>query len=150
MIPTPKDILPLKGYSELLFGENIDQIVQKIGEADQLDQIEGAEPGSMVLHYSDPEMALFFEGYGASILAYIETSDAEALLFGKKVFKLQKDEIITLMASNGYDEFDSSNEDGGELLSYDLAMIDFYFVKNELDAVSWGVILDDSGAILHI
>jgi len=150
MVPKPKEILPLKGYSELLFGENVDQIVQKLGEADQLDQIEGAEPGSMVLHYDNPEMALFFEGYGSSILAYIETCDKEALLFGKQLFKLQKADLIALIAVNGYDDFDRSKEDGGELLSYDLAMIDFYFIKDELNAVSWGVILDESGAILHI
>ena len=150
MMPKPKDILPLKGYSQLLFGEDIDQIVQKIGEADQIDQIEGAEPGSMVLHYNNPEMALFFEGYGSSILAFIETTDNEATLFGKQVFKLRKDEIIALMAANGYDEVDSSKENGGELLSFDLAMIDFYFIKNELNAVSWGVILNDNGAILHL
>jgi hypothetical protein len=93
---------------------------------------------------------LFFEGYGSSILAFIETTDNEATLFGKQVFKLRKDEIIALMAANGYDEVDSSKENGGELLSFDLAMIDFYFIKNELNAVSWGVILNDNGAILHL
>ncbi|HOI32712.1 MAG: hypothetical protein PHG67_11275 [Bacteroidales bacterium] len=146
----PTDILPLKGYGELLFGESIDLIIQKTGEADQMDQIEGAEAGSMVLSYNQPEMALFFEGYGTSILAYIETRDKEALLFGKQIFLLNKSAIINLMAVGGYDEYVIDYEDGNQVLTYDIAMIDFYFDKDQLLAVSWGVLLDERGEVLNI
>jgi len=146
----PTDILPLKGYGELLFGESIDLTIQKTGEADQMDQIDGAEPGSMVLSYNHPEMVLFFEGYGTSVLAYIETRDPEALLFGKQVFLLNKSAIIDLMAANGFEEYDVDHDEGNELITYDLAMIDFSFYKDRLLAVSWGVLLDEQGAILHI
>jgi len=83
-------------------------------------------------------------------LAYIETRDPEALLFGKQVFLLNKSAIIDLMAANGFEEYDVDHDEGNELITYDLAMIDFSFDKDRLLAISWGVLLDEQGAILHI
>jgi len=150
MKSTPTTILPLKGYSDLLFGERIEVIIQKLGEADQLDQIEGAEPGSLVLHYNQPEMSLFFEGYDSSILAFIETRDKQTQLFDQEIFKLNKDEIIELMAANGHSEYEKTIEEGDELISFDFLMIDFYFDKDQLIAVSWGVLLDEQGSVFHL
>lgn len=150
MKSTPVTIIPLKGYGDLLFGESIEIIIQKLGEADQLDQIEGAEPGSLVLHYNQPEMSLFFEGYDSSILAFIETRDKHAQLFGQEVFQLNKAEILELMAANGHSEYEKSMEEGDELISFDFLMIDFYFDNDHLIAISWGVLLDEQGRVFHL
>ena len=54
------------------------------------------------------------------------------------------------MAVGGYDEYVIDYEDGNQVLTYDIAMIDFYFDKDQLLAVSWGVLLDERGEVLNI
>jgi len=140
-------ILPLKGLDHLQFGQSIDQILQDFGDADQIDQIEETEFETLVLHYNEDKLALFFEDYGTSRLACIETQNEESVLFGEKVFKLKKDAIIALMLKNGYTEIETEEEEGEERLSFEDAMTDFFFDADQLIAINWGVIINEFGEV---
>lgn len=140
-------ILPLKGLGNLRFGQTIDQITQGLGEADELDQLEEPDFESVVLNYHSDQFSLFFEGLRMSHLACIETQNQDAKLYDVEVFKLSKKEIITLMTENGFTKTDSEKEEGEERLTFEEAMVDFFFEKEKLIAVSWGVLLDREGKV---
>jgi len=140
-------ILPLKGLGNLSFGQTIDQITQELGEADELEQLEEPDFESVVLNYHSDQFSLFFEGLGISHLAYIQTQNKDAMLYGAEVFKLSKKEIDALMAKNGFTKTDSDKEEGEERLTFEEAMVDFFFEKEKLIAISWGVLLDREGNI---
>ncbi len=140
-------ILPLMGFGKLQFGMTLEQITLELGEADELEQLEEPDFESLVLNYHLGQFSLFFEGMGMSNLAYVETQNKEAMLFDAEVFKLNKKEITTLMAKNGFTKTDSEKEEGEERLTFEEAMLDFFFEKEKLIAVSWGVLLNDEGEI---
>lgn len=140
-------ILPLKGIGNLSFGQSIDKITRELGEADELEQLEDPDFETLVLNYHPGQFSLFFGGLGMTYLAYIETQNKAAKLYDVEVFKLSKKEIITLMAKHGFTEMDSDKEEGEERLTFEEAMIDFFFEKEKLIAVSWGVLLNDAGEI---
>jgi len=140
-------ILPLKGLKNLSFGLTIDMITQELGEADELEQLEEPDFESVVLNYHSGQFSLFFEGLGIPHLAYIQTQNKDAILYGAEVFKLSKKEIVALMAKNGFTKTDSDKEEGEERLTFEEAMVDFFFEKEKLIAISWGVLLDREGNI---
>lgn len=140
-------ILPLKGIGRLQFGQTVEQITQELGEADELEQLEEPDFESLVLNYHPGQFSLFFEGLGTSNLACVETQNKDAKLYDVEVFKLSKKEIVTLMAKNGFTKTDSDKEEGEERLTFEEAMVDFFFEKDKLIAVSWGVLLNDEGEI---
>lgn len=140
-------ILPLKGLGNLSFGQTIKQITQQLGEADEMEQLEDPDFETLVLNYHPDKLSLFFGGLGMSHLASIETQNKAAKLYGVEVFKLSKKEVVTLMAKNGFTEMESDKEEGEERLTFEEAMLDCYFEKEKLIAVSWGVLLDDEGKV---
>lgn len=143
-------ILPLTGMGKLEFGMSIEQITQELGEADELEQLEEPDFESLVLNYHPAQISLFFEGQGMSNLACVETQNKTAKLFDEEVFKLSKTEIIALMAKKGFTKIDSDKEEGEERLTFEEALVDFFFEKDKLIAVSWGVLLDDEGQIVQL
>ena len=69
-------------------------------------------------------------------------------LFGKKVFELNEKQVIGLMDEHGYELAESEEEpDGERRLSYDDALIDFFFHQDTLVAVNWGVLVNEQGEI---
>ena len=77
-----------------------------------------------------------------------ETENEAATLFGKQVFGLKKEEVCKLMRDNGFKEMEEENEDGELRLSFEDAMIDFFFDDDTMTAVSWGVLVDEQGDII--
>ena len=57
---------------------------------------------------------------------------------------MKSQEIIDLMMANGFEEIDEDEEEWGEKrISFDEALIDFYFESDELVTVNWGVFFDE-------
>ena len=52
------------------------------------------------------------------------------------------------MRENGFTELEEEDEDGEHRVSFEDALIDFFFEGNEMTAVSWGVLVDDQGNII--
>jgi hypothetical protein len=82
------------------------------------------------------------------VVACFETENEEATLYGEKVFKLNKKTIINLMKEHGFKELEEETEDEELRVSFEDAMIDFFFEDDTLVAVSWGVLVDDQGNII--
>ena len=144
-------IEPLKGFGEIPFGMSLDDAVKILGRPnfyEELNDMEETGNRSIFYEYDDLETNIYFEGITKSVVACFETENEDAVLFGTKVMDLSRKEVIVLMNENGYKELEEEDEDGEHRISFEDAMIDFFFNGNEMTAVSWGVLVDDQGNII--
>ena len=144
-------IVPLKGYGEIPFGMTLDEAVKELGMPEfyeELSDMEETGNRSIYYEYESLETNIYFEGVTKSVVACFETENREATLYGKPVFDLTKKEIIDLMKEHGFKELEEENEDDELRVSFEDALIDFFFEDEMLTAVSWGVLVDDQGNII--
>ena len=144
-------IMPLKGYGEIPFGMTIDETVKLLGMPEfyeELSDMEETGNRSIFYEYEELETNIYFEGVTKSVVACFETENMEAMLYGEPVFDLTKEEIIDLMKEHGFKELDEETEDEELRVSFEDAMIDFFFDEDGLTAVSWGVLVDEQGDII--
>ena len=144
-------IEPLKGYGEIPFGMTLDEAVKTLGMPDfyeELSDMEETGNRSIFYEYDELETNIYFEGVTKSVVACFETENTEATLYGEPVFDLSKEEIIDLMKKQGFKELEEETEDEELRVSFEDAMIDFFFDEDDLTAVSWGVLVDEQGDII--
>jgi hypothetical protein len=140
---------PLQGCGNIKFGQTIQELTALLGEAEEIDHIDTDDDmTTVVLHYWEDALSVFFEGTTKNVISCFETDHPDAILFGKKVFELTKDEIIQLMEQNGYSELEIEEEEGETRLTFEDALIDFFYDEEELLAVNWGVMVDEEGEII--
>lgn len=144
-------IEPLKGYGEIPFGMTLDEATKILGMPDfyeELSDMEETGNRSIYYEYEELETNIYFEGVTKSVVACFETENMEATLYGEPVFDLTKEEIIDLMMQHGFKELEEEKEDDEQRVSFEDAMIDFFFDEDGLAAVSWGVLVDEQGDII--
>ena len=144
-------IMPLKGYGEIPFGMTLDDAVKKLGMPDfyeELSDMEETGNRSIYYEYEELETNIYFEGITKSVVACFETENQEATLYEKPVFDLTKEEIIDLMKKQGFKELEEETEDDELRVSFEDALVDFFFDEEGLTAISWGVLVDDQGDII--
>lgn len=144
-------IEPLKGYGEIPFGMTLDEAVKMLGMPnfyEELNDMEETENRSIYYEYDDLQTNIYFEGITKSVVACFETENENATLYGKKVFDLDQKAVIEMMKAKGYKELEQETEDGELRISFEDALIDFFFDEEGLTAVSWGVLVDDQGNII--
>ena len=144
-------IMPLKGYGEIPFGMTLDDAVKKLGMPDfyeELSDMEETGNRSIYYEYDELETNIYFEGVTKSVVACFETENLEATLYGEPVFDLTKEEIIDLMKKQGFKELEEETEDDELRVSFEDALVDFFFDEEGLTAISWGVLVDDQGDII--
>ncbi|MBI9038634.1 MAG: hypothetical protein JEY97_10920 [Bacteroidales bacterium] len=146
------EIKPKIGFGELEFGDTTEKLTSYLGEAEEIENIEEIEDdadfNTLILNYWSIGITVFFEGVEKSVISCFETDNPEAMLFGKKIFELNEKEVIELMNANGFTEIeDEIEEEGEKRLSFDQALIDFFFEDDILAAINWGVLINDQGDI---
>ena len=144
-------IEPLKGYGEIPFGMTLDEATKILGMPDfyeELSDMEETGNRSIYYEYEELETNIYFEGVTKSVVACFETENMEATLYGEPIFDLTKEEIIDLMKQHGFKELEEEKEDEEQRVSFEDAMIDFFFDEDGLAAVSWGVLVDEQGDII--
>ncbi len=144
-------IEPLKGYGEIPFGMTLDEAAKILGMPDfyeELSDMEETGNRSIYYEYEELETNIYFEGVTKSVVACFETENMEATLYGEPIFDLTKEEIIDLMKEHGFKELEEEKEDEERRVSFEDAMIDFFFDEDGLAAVSWGVLVDEQGDII--
>ena len=143
--------MPLKGYGEIPFGMSLDETVKLLGMPEFYEELSDMEEtGNRSIYYEYEELGtnIYFEGITKSVVACFETENEEATLYGKKVFGLKKEDVAELMKANGYKDMEEEIEDGELRVSFEDAMIDFFFEDDKMTAVSWGVLVDEQGDII--
>ncbi|MGM0565781.1 MAG: hypothetical protein ACQESX_03380 [Bacteroidota bacterium] len=139
------EILPQKGLGNIVFNNSIDVTVQKLGQPDHIEEIDGLDDeNSMAYFYDKYHLIAFFEGLDNMVLTILETKDPNITLFGEKVFDLDENEIHKLMKDHGYEEIDTEMVTwGGKRISFEEANMDFYFENDKLTAINWGCFLGE-------
>ena len=144
-------IQPLKGFGEIPFGMTLDETVKMLNMPDfyeELSDMEETGNRSIFYEYDELETNIYFEGVTKSVVACFETENMEATLYGEPVFDLSKEEVVDLMKAHGFKELEEETEDEELRVSFEDAMIDFFFDEDGLTAVSWGVLVDEQGDII--
>ena len=144
-------IEPMKGFGEIPFGMTLDDAVKVLGSPsfyEELGDMEETGNRSIYYEYDSLETNIYFEGITKSVVACFETENADAVLFGNKVFDLNRAEVIELMRENGFTELEEEDEDGEHRVSFEDAFMDFFFDGEHMTAISWGVLVDEQGEII--
>ena len=144
-------IQPLKGYGEIPFGMTLDETVKVLNMPDfyeELSDMEETGNRSIYYEYDGIGTNIYFEGITKSVVACFETENEAATLFGKKVLDLKKEDVVKLMKDNGFKDMEEETEDGELRVSFEDAMMDFFFDGEVMTAVSWGVLVDEQGEII--
>jgi hypothetical protein len=142
-------IEPKVGFGEIKFGDESQKVIDILGEADEVENIEDEDGFNVViLNYWEKGVTVFFEGGEKSVVSCFETDIPETTLFGKEVFSMSEEEVIALMKEKGFEVAETEVEETGEKrISYDDALIDFFFEDGELIAINWGVLVNEKGEI---
>ena len=144
-------IEPLKGYGEIPFGMTLDETVKLLNMPDYYEELSDMEEtGNRSIYYEYDSIAtnIYFEGITKSVVACFETENEEAVLYGEKVFELDKGTVIDLMKKHGFKDLEEETEDGELRVSFEDGLIDFFFEGDKMSAVSWGVLVDEQGEII--
>lgn len=146
------EIKPKEGLGEIKFGEQMEKLVEYLGEAEDVENLEDEEEFStVILNFYDKGVTAFVEGVEKQVISCFETDNRSAVLFGKWVFDMTEEQIRQLMKEQGYSMVDEGMEEWGESrLTYEDGMIDFFFSEGKLTSVNWGVMVNDKGEIEEI
>jgi len=146
------DIIPKKGFGQIQFGNTSEQVIGLLGQPEDVENIEDIDEfNTVILYYWDRGVTIFFEGIEKSVVSCFETENADARMYGKKIFTMSEKEIVELMTSQGFEVAEEERDLTGEkVVSYDDAMIDFFFMDGDLVAVNWGVLVNDKGEVEEI
>ena len=143
------DIKPKEGFGHISFGITTDSLTRILGEPEEVESFD--DDGAFkttILNYWDMGISAFFEGVETEGLSCLETDITESTLYGHKVFEMNEEEIVALMYEHGFEVAETElDEDGERRVSYDDALIDFFFLDGELVAVNWGVLVNEKGEI---
>lgn len=135
------DILIKQGLNELVFGASPEDAEKLLGDPIEIEALAkdtDEDLDAQLWYYEEEGISLFFEGEPDLELTSIEVTDLNATLFGKAIFKMSEKQIIDLMKENGFNDFYQEDEEWGEkLLSFEDALIDFYFEGDKLVSVNW-------------
>jgi len=130
----------LKGFCDLLFGDNSQRAITFFGEPNEIEELVDELLGekSTVYHYWDNGFSLFFKNNENKGLHCVEVDNIEAVLLGQKVFLLKEEEIKTLFKTNSFKLSETEQHPWGERrLSYDEAFVDLYFEKGKLVSINF-------------
>ena len=132
------DIHIKQGYGDIYFEMPVEEVVAKLGEPNEVENIDNAtDETTTVLRYAN-RFTLFFEG-DTPTLSCIDIIDEKSTLFGQNIFEMGEKEIVRLMVDNNYYEQDIDNEAWGERrVSFGEGNIDFYFEDDVLLSVIIG------------
>ena len=138
-----------EGFGDISFGMTTDAISKMLGEPEEIESFDDdGDFKTTILNYWELGLSAFFEGIHNSVLSCLETDIPDSTLFGVHVFDLEEDEVISLMKQHGFEVAETEvDQDGEKRISYDDALIDFFFHEGDLVAVNWGVLVNNKGEI---
>ena len=142
-------IKPLEGYRELPFGMSLDDVIKYLGKPDYQEELLPLDDYNRLISF-DYEvlcMKIYLEGVTNTVISSFSICTEEALLYGEKVFELDKIGIKELMRENNIVECCEECDENGDCLIYDDLRLDFYFESGKLVEIVWGVSVDAQGNI---
>ena len=140
------EIKLLEGLDDIEFGSTAEDVATIYGKPDEIEELEEGddELKTVIWTFIETGVTLFFDGEEPKLFSCVETDNKNTTLFGKKIFDMKSQEVIDMMLAHGFEEVDEDTEEWGEKrLSFDEALIDFYFEKDQMVTVNWGVFFEE-------
>ncbi len=137
----------LKGFCTLNFGVSSVDAELVFGKPEEIQVLDDPilETSCTVYHYWESGFSLFFDNKNAMKFGSVEVDNEDTLLFGKKLFSLNEQQLIDMMKEHSYSLSDTEKQEWGEKrLSFDEAGLDCYFENQKLASINFGVI-DEPG-----
>lgn len=137
----------LKGFCTLNFGVSSVDAELVFGKPEEMQVLDDPilETSCTVYHYWESGFSLFFDNKNAMKFGSVEVDNEDTLLFGKKLFSLNEQQLIDMMKEHSYSLSDTEKQEWGEKrLSFDEAGLDCYFENQKLASINFGVI-DEPG-----
>lgn len=142
------EIKPKVGLGDLKFGEIPENVTKIVGEPAEAEEITSDDDLKTTILTFEDGVTIFLEGLVEPVVSNFDLDNRNATLFGEKVFELKEDAIISLMEAHGFKEIEKEEEEWGETrITFEDALLDCYFEKGDLVAISWGVIINDDGSL---
>lgn len=142
----------LAGFGGLRFGASEKEVERVFGQPEESEVLEALdESRSLVWHYWSKGFSVFFDQESGGRFCSVEADRSVNLRFwGKNIFETGEKEIKALLKEQGYKDMDEENHEWGEKrLSFDDAMVDFYFEKGILVSVNFGVMSTSDIPVIH-
>lgn len=140
------EIIPGKGYGDFHFNMEYSRIVEMIGDPDEVIQNEDDDDeefvDSLTAFFDDHGLAMFFEKIeenGPMTLQSIEIDEANATMFGKSVFGMNKTELIRFIEKEtGEKGIADTDEDFDEfeIIDFEKSGISLQIENDELISVT--------------
>lgn len=133
-----------EGLSNLFFGSLMFEAEQLFGKADKEELLNDfAENSTIVWHYNEYDFSLFFDSINAKPFVYVEIGNPKTELWDERIFNFPEKKIIELFKSKGIYLHETEHQEWDEKrLSFDEVNIDFYFSKNKLVSINYGIITE--------
>lgn len=141
-----EEIKPKEGLGDLLLGMKQTEVIKLIGEPDEKESIKD-EPGfdTTIFMYHDLGLTLFFDTKTDPTLNSIETDSDEIELWGEKIFQMNENELKQLFSSKGFTLPEIEEHEWGEKrVSYEDAILDFYFENDHMTSICIGAPVYDN------
>lgn len=138
------------GLSDLEFGSSMSEVEKLLGKADKVENINDVEEyPTIVWHYDEIGVSLFFDAKNTRCFVCADIENAEAMLWEEAVFNFTEKRVIELFKSKGIYLYEIEQQEWGEnRLSFEEANIDFYFVKNKLISINYGIIAEGTQTLI--
>jgi len=138
------------GLSELHFGSSMADADLIFGKADKMEELNDLEISPTILwHYYQLGFSLFFDANNDQIFTCVDMMNPHAKLWDLTIFDFTEKQIIQLFKDKGIYLYEQEHHDWGEKrLSFDEANIDFYFQKNRLVSVNYGLITEGTQTLI--
>lgn len=137
---TVVEIRPKEGLGRLLFGDTMKKALEILGKAEEVEELEDNDCcPTTVWHYWKSGVSVFFDKNNNNVFTCAEVGNADALLWGQPVFKMSEKEIVELFEKHNFRKLEKEVHAWGEKrISFDEALIDFYFENNILTSINYG------------
>jgi hypothetical protein len=138
------------GLSELKFGSSMSEAENLFGKADKIEDVNELNFSPSILwHYFRLGFSIFFEANNSQSFICVDVINEECTLWDKDIFSYTEKQIIQLFKEKGIYLYEQEQQTWGEKrLSFDEANIDFYFEKNTLISINYGLITEGTQTLI--
>ncbi len=134
-------IYPGIGLDFIKFGLSESEAIKLLGKPDKSYFLESE---SHRLQYNTHQIELSFEPDNDNLLGWIEVHNHKALLFGSKLFNLEKEEIAKFLSKHIDEEPEIDDYGSFVSLTYDILWLELQFQFNKLQNINFGVLYNES------
>lgn len=151
---TGSEIIPGTGLPKLIFGTSREEILELLGQPDDVDRYSDEEDfSSETWHYDDLELSLVVEEVEDWRLTTFTVSSDVFTFEGMKLIGLSKEVLEEKLNALDqgevvYEDWSDDDQEDFALLSIPDLNLNFWLLEGELTEIQWGVPYDEQDEVI--